>query len=157
MDGVILELPYGCFRVFSPFLSNKHRLGGFFFIFEDGLSKLIPYIQDHITEVCSTLFICYVHVQYFVCLFHSLSVQKRASFSGLRVQRLQPDSPSIIVLLRAGLGSRGNPRQQLFPYLYIARLGITADKNSRAGTFKKNVVDPGDGLAWYLHLQQTGL
>ena len=28
-QGVILEIPYGCFRVFSPFLPNKHRQGGF--------------------------------------------------------------------------------------------------------------------------------
>ena len=44
-QGVILEIPYGCFRVFSPFLPNKHRQGGFFFRFEDGPSKLIPYLQ----------------------------------------------------------------------------------------------------------------
>ena len=29
-QGVILEIPYRCFRVFSPFLPNKLRLGGFF-------------------------------------------------------------------------------------------------------------------------------
>ena len=40
--GVILEIPYGCFRVFSAFLPNKHRLGVFFFRFEDGPYKLIP-------------------------------------------------------------------------------------------------------------------
>ena len=40
--GVILEIPYGCFRVFSPFLPNKHRQGGFFLKFKDGPSKLIP-------------------------------------------------------------------------------------------------------------------
>ena len=27
-QGVILEMPYGCFRVFSPFLPIKHRQGG---------------------------------------------------------------------------------------------------------------------------------
>ena len=42
MAGVILEIPYGCFRVLSLFLPNKHRQGGFFFRFEDGPSKLIP-------------------------------------------------------------------------------------------------------------------
>ena len=40
-QGVILKIPYGCFVVFSPFLPNKHRLGGFFFRFEDGPPKLI--------------------------------------------------------------------------------------------------------------------
>ena len=40
--GVILEILYGCFRVLRPFLPNKHRLSGYFFTFEYGLSKLIP-------------------------------------------------------------------------------------------------------------------
>ena len=42
-QGVILKITYGCFRVISPFLPNKHRLGVFFFRFEDGPSKLIPW------------------------------------------------------------------------------------------------------------------
>ena len=29
--GFIFEIPYGCLRVFSPFLPNKHRQGGFFY------------------------------------------------------------------------------------------------------------------------------
>ena len=45
--GVILEIPYGCFRVVSPFLPNKHRQGGFFFRFKNGPSKLIPFKRSH--------------------------------------------------------------------------------------------------------------
>ena len=49
--GVILEIPYGCFQVSSPFLPDKHRLGVFFFFrFDDGPSKLIPYMwMDDLT------------------------------------------------------------------------------------------------------------
>ena len=49
---VILEIPYGGFSVFSPFLPNTHRQGGFFFRFEDGPYKLIPYSRECYLE-CS--------------------------------------------------------------------------------------------------------
>ena len=47
-QGFFLEIPYGCFRVFSPFLPYKHRQGGFFFRFEDGPSKFIPYHKAYL-------------------------------------------------------------------------------------------------------------
>ena len=40
----------GYFRVFIPFLANKHRHGGFFFGFENGPSKLIPYRKSQGAE-----------------------------------------------------------------------------------------------------------
>ena len=42
-QGVISDIPYGLFRIFSPFLPTKNCQGGFFFRFEHGSSKLIPY------------------------------------------------------------------------------------------------------------------
>ena len=55
LRGVILEIPYGCFRDFSPFLPKKHRLGVFFFRFEDGPFKLIPYYNVNVYNLSRIL------------------------------------------------------------------------------------------------------
>ena len=65
-QGVILQIPYGCFGVFSPFLPNKHRMAGFFLRFEDGPSKLIPYQywrkeETNLTEGSNIFFVGRYH------------------------------------------------------------------------------------------------